>query len=97
MFKLCVCLLHGRVSSSLPVNMADQVPSIARDAVLKESGSLPENMPQIRGYDFNQGVDHRALLQSYLTTGFQASSFAMAVQEINKMVSLRSFFSPLCL
>ncbi|XP_026772746.1 deoxyhypusine synthase [Pangasianodon hypophthalmus] len=69
--------------------MADQVPSVARDAVLKESGALPEDMPQIRGYDFNQGVDHRALLHSYLTTGFQASSFAMAVQEINKMIDRR--------
>ncbi|KAK3520395.1 hypothetical protein QTP70_024145 [Hemibagrus guttatus] len=71
------------------VNMADHILSVARDAVLKESGALPEDMPQIRGYDFNQGVDHRALLHSYLTTGFQASSFAMAVQEINKMIDRR--------
>lgn len=83
--------------------MADQILSGARDAVLKQSGTLPEDMPEIRGYDFNQGVDHRALLNSFLTTGFQASSFAMAVQEINKMVSSNSFmffhllcFSSLC-
>lgn len=68
--------------------MADQAPSVARDAVLKESIALPEDMPQIKGYDFNQGVDHKALLQSFLTTGFQASSFGLAVQEINKMVSV---------
>uniref|UniRef100_A0A8C2G5M6 deoxyhypusine synthase n=1 Tax=Cyprinus carpio TaxID=7962 RepID=A0A8C2G5M6_CYPCA len=64
-------------------------PSVARAAVLKESSSLPEDMPQIKGYDFNQGVDHRALLQSFLTTGFQASSFGQAVQEINKMIERR--------
>ncbi|NP_001187340.1 deoxyhypusine synthase [Ictalurus punctatus] len=69
--------------------MADQILSGARDAVLKQSGTLPEDMPEIRGYDFNQGVDHRALLNSFLTTGFQASSFAMAVQEINKMIDRR--------
>lgn len=69
--------------------MADSVPSVARDAVLKESAALPEDMPRIRGYDFNQGVDHRALLHSYLTTGFQASSFGQAVQEINKMIEKR--------
>lgn len=79
------------VSCFLSVNMADQIPFMALDAVLKQSGALPEGMPQIRGYDFNQGVDHRALLHSYLTTGFQASSFAMAVQEINKMVSSKGF------
>lgn len=67
--------------------MALQAPSVARDAVLKESSPLPEDMPQIIGYDFNQGVDHKALLQSFLTTGFQASSFGQAVLEINKMVS----------
>ncbi|XP_022520790.2 deoxyhypusine synthase [Astyanax mexicanus] len=69
--------------------MADSVPSVARDAVLKESAALPEDVPRIRGYDFNQGVDHRALLHSYLTTGFQASSFGLAVQEINKMIEKR--------
>lgn len=67
--------------------MAHQAPSVARDAVLMESSPLPEDMPQIVGYDFNQGVDHKALLQSFLTTGFQASSFGQAVLEINKMVS----------
>nr|XP_023666538.1 deoxyhypusine synthase [Paramormyrops kingsleyae] len=69
--------------------MAEHAPTVARAAVLKESSPLPEDLPQIKGYDFNQGVDHKALLQSYLTTGFQASSFAQAVQEINKMIEKR--------
>lgn len=67
--------------------MAHPAPSVARDAVLKESIPLPQDMLQIKGYDFNQGVDHHALLQSFLTTGFQASSFGQAVQEINRMVN----------
>ncbi|KAG5832590.1 hypothetical protein ANANG_G00292730 [Anguilla anguilla] len=62
---------------------------VAREAVLKESCTLPEDMPKIKGYDFDQGVDLKALLQSYATTGFQASSFAQAVQEINKMIEKR--------
>ncbi|RXM92672.1 ATP-dependent Clp protease proteolytic subunit, mitochondrial [Acipenser ruthenus] len=66
--------------------MADQAPSRALEAVLKRSSSLPEGTPQVKGYDFNQGVDHRALLQSYLTTGFQATSWGRAVQEINSMI-----------
>jgi len=70
--------------------MAHLAPPVARDAVLKESIPLPQDMLQIKGYDFNQGVDHQALLQSFLTTGFQASSFGQAVQEINRMVSLPS-------
>ncbi|KAK1799228.1 hypothetical protein P4O66_007475 [Electrophorus voltai] len=69
--------------------MADDAPSVARKAVLKMSDVLPQDVPRIKGYDFNQGVDHKALLHSYLTTGFQASNFALAVQEINKMIERR--------
>ena len=66
--------------------MADQAPSVATEAVLKQSEDLPEDVPKIRGYDFNQGVDHRALLRSFLTTGFQASNMGLAIEQINKMV-----------
>ena len=48
---------------------------------------VPEDTPKIQGYDFNKGVDHKALLQSYLTTGFQATNFGLAVKEIKNMVS----------
>lgn len=67
--------------------MADHAPSVAMEAVLKPSCDLPEDMPKIKGYDFNQGVDLHAVLKSYLTTGFQASSLGLAIQEINHMVS----------
>uniref|UniRef100_A0A3P8YMD2 deoxyhypusine synthase n=2 Tax=Esox lucius TaxID=8010 RepID=A0A3P8YMD2_ESOLU len=61
----------------------------AKNAVLMQSTALPDDIPHIKGYDFNQGVDHRALLQSFLTTGFQASSVGQAIQEINKMIEKR--------
>lgn len=69
--------------------MAGQAPSVAMEAVLKPSCALPEDMPKIKGYDFNQGVDLEAVLKSYFTTGFQASSFGMAIQEINHMIEKR--------
>ncbi|XP_069005371.1 deoxyhypusine synthase isoform X2 [Embiotoca jacksoni] len=69
--------------------MADHAPSVAMEAVLKPSCDIPEDMPKIKGYDFNQGVDLQAVLKSYLTTGFQASSFGLAVQEINRMIEKR--------
>ena len=66
--------------------MADLPPSVAMEAVLMPSCELPEDMPKIRGYDFNQGVDLHAVMKSYITTGFQASSLGLAIQEINTMV-----------
>lgn len=41
---------------------------------------------RVSGYDFNQGINHHALLQTYLATGFQATNFGLAVEQINEMV-----------
>lgn len=90
----CVC---QKLTSSLRVQffldiflsaakMVDQVPSVAIEAVLKPSCDLPDDVPKIKGYDFNQGVNLKAVLDSFLTTGFQASSLGLAIQEINRMV-----------
>ena len=40
----------------------------------------------VKGYDFNDGIDYHKLLQSYRTSGFQATNFGIAVEVINKMV-----------
>ena len=48
-----------------------------------------ENFIFVLGYDFNTGVDHHALLQSFLHSGFQATNFGLAVEQINAMISKR--------
>uniref|UniRef100_A0A8C5E2B5 deoxyhypusine synthase n=1 Tax=Gouania willdenowi TaxID=441366 RepID=A0A8C5E2B5_GOUWI len=50
---------------------------------------LPDDTPKVRGYDFNNGVDHRALLQSYFNTGLQASNIGVAMNIINSMIEKR--------
>jgi hypothetical protein len=67
-------------------DMASQAPDIAQEAVLVHSGALPVEPVEICGYDFNDGIHYSDLLKSFLTTGFQATNFAQAVLEINKMV-----------
>lgn len=54
-----------------------------KENVLRESEE-PQG-PAIKGYDFNQGVDYDKLIESYATTGFQASHLAKAIEIINKM------------
>lgn len=39
------------------------------------------------GYDWNNGVDYNALLETYRFCGFQATNFGLAVDEILRMVS----------
>lgn len=66
--------------------MANHAPEIAQDAVLVHSGNLPVEPVEVKGYDFNDGVNYPNLLKSFVTTGFQATNFALAVNEVNRMV-----------
>lgn len=61
-------------------------PLMAKEAVLVASEKLPEDTPVVGGYDFNNGINYDLILQSYLNSGFQATNFGKAVQEIDKMV-----------
>jgi len=64
--------------------------AIAREAALvSTSGQIQESTPCVRGYDFNDGIDYHALLQTYRTTGFQATNFGLAIDEINRMLKKR--------
>ena len=63
-----------------------EAPAAALRAVLKRSAPLPSPTLPVRGYDFADGPDPGAVLRSFLTTGFQATSFARAVAEIRRMV-----------
>ncbi|KAJ2546414.1 Deoxyhypusine synthase [Coemansia sp. RSA 1933] len=51
--------------------------------------SVPDGSKPIKGYDFDNGVDYKALLDSYMITGFQASHFGRAVEIVNHMRAWR--------
>jgi len=50
---------------------------------------MPAGSEKVEGYDFNKGVDHHALLESFRTSGFQATNLGLAVQQINAMIKKR--------
>ncbi|XP_020586380.1 deoxyhypusine synthase isoform X1 [Phalaenopsis equestris] len=61
-----------------------------RSVVFKESETLDEvRFQKISGYDFNRGVDFRGLLDSMVSTGFQASNLGDAVEIVNQMLDWR--------
>ncbi|MFH1358372.1 MAG: deoxyhypusine synthase [archaeon] len=75
------------------INVEDkkEIEETGRKNVLFDSEEI-EGL-SIKGFDFNlvnkdgmSGEDYKKLLDSYLTTGFQASHFAKAVKIINKMI-----------
>src|SRR3989344_2180972 len=55
----------------------------ARDKIFKESEE-PEGL-RIKGYDFSKGRNMKELLDSYASTGFQASHLGKAVEIAKKM------------
>jgi len=65
----------------------------AREALYSKSGALPVEPVKVTGYDFNNGIDYHKLLSSFLTTGFQATNFGLAVNEINRMVCTHAIYS----
>jgi deoxyhypusine synthase len=62
----------------------------ASAAVLKPSTLNVEDAVPVKGYAFEEKegkVDYERLFDSFLTTGFQATQFAQAVNHINEMVT----------
>lgn len=45
----------------------------------------------VRGYDFNEGVDYKKIVDSFSTTGFQATHFSRAVDVTNAMIADNAF------
>jgi deoxyhypusine synthase len=82
--------------------MSDTVPSIptpssdgmiaqcTQDAVFVKSEQLPDDTPVVKGEDFSDGANLDSMVQKMLTTGFQATNVALAIEVINKMVSMNA-------
>jgi len=65
---------------------------LAAQAVLGASGDVPADTPTIRGWDFSHGRDLDGIMGSMIHTGFQATSFGQAIEEVNNMVCLMSAY-----
>ncbi|KAK8765040.1 hypothetical protein V5799_032351 [Amblyomma americanum] len=66
-------------------------PALAVESVLRRSGELPvAEKIEVKGYDFNDGIDYARILESYKCSGFQATHFDRAVNEINRMLECRA-------
>ncbi|KAJ3185898.1 hypothetical protein HK101_009754 [Irineochytrium annulatum] len=67
----------------------------ARTAVFVASEPLPSSFNEVRGYDFNAGVNYPAIFAAMSATGFQATAFGQAVDEINRMITWRLSDEPI--
>jgi deoxyhypusine synthase len=65
-----------------------QLVSEAFDSVM-EIDARPIDPTPVMGYNFEGGLNYDKLFTSFRTTGIQATNFALAVEEINKMIECK--------
>ncbi|KAL0230226.1 hypothetical protein PCE1_003788 [Barthelona sp. PCE] len=67
--------------------------ALQSQAVLVESDPMPKYSVEIKGYSWegaeNGFVDYEKMLDSYITTGFQAQHLGQAMVEVNRMLECR--------
>jgi deoxyhypusine synthase len=56
---------------------------------------MPADAVKVQGYDFSDGADYAKILGAMRYSGFQATSFGMAVDEINRMIQWRYSDEPI--
>lgn len=69
--------------------MTDNKEKIARKNILRESEEASGKA--VKGYNFDEGVDFGKLIDSFATTGFQATNLAKAIEIVNKMRKEKAF------
>jgi deoxyhypusine synthase len=62
--------------------------SATRENLLKKSKEIEGEV--IEGYDFNKGVDYNKIIDSFASTGFQASHLHQAMDIVNEMIKVNS-------
>jgi deoxyhypusine synthase len=66
---------------------SDKEKSIAKN-ILKKSGKVEGET--IEGYDFNNGINYDKIIDSFSSTGFQASNLSQAIGIVNEMIKVNS-------
>lgn len=72
-------------------NLNKKIASLVTEAFdsVMEVDAKVDNPVEVRGYNFSEGLDYDKLFASFKTTGIQATNFALAVEEINKMIECK--------
>eukprot|EP01098_Paradermamoeba_levis_P008139 TRINITY_DN3379_c0_g2_i1.p1 TRINITY_DN3379_c0_g2~~TRINITY_DN3379_c0_g2_i1.p1 ORF type:complete len:308 (-),score=108.95 TRINITY_DN3379_c0_g2_i1:612-1406(-) len=74
-----------------------ELPNAVKAAVMvkTELSTEAQKKERVSGYDFNQGINYDKLFESFKYTGFQATNFGLAVEEINRMIKWRLSDEPI--
>ncbi|KAI8908465.1 putative deoxyhypusine synthase [Gorgonomyces haynaldii] len=56
---------------------------------------MPNDSKTVKGYEFNNGIDFQSIMDSYLTTGYQATHLGKAIEIVNDMIHWRLSDDPI--
>jgi deoxyhypusine synthase len=62
---------------------------IARENLLRKGEEITGI--SVKGYDFNLGANYKKIIESFASTGFQASNLSSAISIINRMINEKAF------
>jgi deoxyhypusine synthase len=79
--------MNGNTTIRTPEDQA--LFDLANANVYHESPDRLEGHAEVKGYDFNNGLDYEKVFKSYLHTGFQASYLGESIEIVNKMIKWR--------
>lgn len=66
-----------------------------KSAVYVKSVEVDPSLVEVKGYDFNKGLDYNEMFKTYISTGFQATSLGLAIEEVNRMIKWRLSDEPI--
>lgn len=66
-----------------------------QSAVYVKSVEVDPSLVEVKGYDFNKGLDYNEMFKTYISTGFQATSLGLAIEEVNRMIKWRLSDEPI--
>lgn len=69
--------------SSNKTQVDDKMCNSANANAYRESADKLEGRAEVRGYDFNKGLDYEKVFAAYKTTGFQSTNLGEAIDIVN--------------
>jgi len=76
------------MNSEITTQEKDKIMNTLNSNVYVKSEQISDRA-QVKGYDFNKGLDYGAVFASLNNTGFQATNLGNAIDEINGMIKWR--------
>ncbi len=78
--------INSKKAKSTNESNLSEKEKLIRKYVVRESEQI-NGLTEIHGYDFNKGLDYEKIVDSFSTTGYQATNLGNAINIVNQMLN----------